>query len=168
MGSLIKSLVCIFAFPFICEFLCSRLFQLCVHRPSGTACLPGNMQCFQGEELLITIWMVRGLGMGFISAPELAVLQVEGFSANLCGAVWWVCEERRAVVQEDPAVGGGVSRGPWSSSSSPAVLPACRAWWDAGHLPQHCWASGSWPWNKMHFPGLCSIGQGLPSAGCQV
>lgn len=144
------------------------MFQLCVHRPSGTACLPGNMQCFQGEELLITIWMVRGLGMGFISAPELAVLQVEGFSANLCGAVWWVCEERRAVVQEDPAVGGGVSRGPWSSSSSPAVLPACRAWWDAGHLPQHCWASGSWPWNKMHFPGLCSIGQGLPSAGCQV
>lgn len=50
--------------------------SLCVHRPSGTARLPGNAQCFQGEKLLITIWMARGLGIGLISAPELTVPQV--------------------------------------------------------------------------------------------
>lgn len=50
--------------------------SLCVLGPSGTARLPGNVECFQGEKLLITIWMERGLEIGFTSAPELTVPQV--------------------------------------------------------------------------------------------
>lgn len=57
--------------------------SVCVLGPSGTARLPVNVCCFQGEKLLITIWMVSGLGMGFISTSEPTVPQVGSSSGEV-------------------------------------------------------------------------------------
>lgn len=103
--------------------------------------VPVNVCCFQGEKLLITIWMVRGLGMGFISTSEPTVPQV--------GSSWGKVSRQPLAVLPDGCVrkggqkshrtrckGGAGSSGPWQLSSA---VPRCRP--AAG--ASQCWGSPS-------------------------
>lgn len=106
---------------------------LCVLGPSGTARLPVNVCCFQREKFLITIWMVRGLGMGFISTSELTVPQVgsssgkvsqQPFAALPDGCVRKGGQKSRRT----RCKGGAGSSGPWRLSSTvPRCCPAAGA-----------------------------------------
>lgn len=163
--------------------------SLCVHRPSGTARLPGNAQCFQGDKLLITIWMARGLGIGLISAPELTVPQVvlpKRFLGSPCvlrgGRARGMRPESRTWSRWQ---GGGRSRAPRrlilcspSLLACPAAVVLQRASPCSGALSlvllgfrRLSLEQSSLPWAPLHFAGLghCRLSSQKNSPGhCDI
>lgn len=112
----------------------SSLFQLSVCAQTiwhGSAAV--NMCCFQGEKLLITIWMVvRGLGMGFVSTSELTVPQVGSSSGEVSqqpfAALPDGCMRKGGQKScRSRCEGGAGSRSLAAQPRSPSLLSCCRS-----------------------------------------
>lgn len=102
--------------------------SVCVLGPSGTARLPVSVCCFKGEKLLITIWMVKGLGMGFVSTSELTVPQVGSSSGRVLQRCLMGVWGRVAGILQDQVHGRSWEQ--WSLAAqprSPSLLSCCRS-----------------------------------------
>lgn len=85
-GSLIKSLVCNFALPFIWEVLCSHFHVpalcVCSDHLAQLSC-PSPCDAFKGENSKVQSGWQGWVGIGFISTLELTAPQVGGSSEEV-------------------------------------------------------------------------------------